>query len=49
MTVIPVVDGKWSEAITEAVRRRHEHQGDEAVVSIISLSTEQEVDDDNTR
>jgi len=39
---IPVVDNDWRTAITEAIRRRHEHQGDDAVVEIISPDTNEQ-------
>lgn len=45
---IRVFDGDWRTAITEAIRRRHEHQGDDAVVTFISPTTEQENLNDDT-
>ena len=47
MKGIPVVDGNWREALQEAIRRRHEHQGDDGVVTIISPNDEQEVLNDD--
>ena len=43
---IPVVDGNWREAITEAVKRRHERHGEDAVVTIISPTTKGEAENE---
>jgi hypothetical protein len=51
MKGIKVVDGDWSAALKEAIRRKGEGPGDDAVVTIISPDTneQEEATDDNTR